>query len=176
MNKQHEEIAQMLADNICYSPQVQGVVIHGVIEKLAAREKEAQLRAINSLYQSFLPMGYRFSGDMKVIFHDHYNLVSGGQELPEPAQAFQNSKYLKGLLTGLLIAFFISALLTFSYFREQTRATPPTLPVEQQLNDTLQINQGNLSSDSSYLDYRQGSPKANKVYDSSVRAERREGK
>lgn len=41
MNKQQEEIIELLADNICYSPQVQGMVIHGVIDKLAGRENRS---------------------------------------------------------------------------------------------------------------------------------------
>lgn len=44
MNNQRDQIAQILADNITYSPQIQGIVIHGVVEKLAEREEDARTR------------------------------------------------------------------------------------------------------------------------------------
>ena len=35
-----QEIAEILKENISYSPQVEAIVIHGAIEKLREREKE----------------------------------------------------------------------------------------------------------------------------------------
>lgn len=41
-----DEIADILRDNIYYSPQVQGVVVRGAIEKLETREEKAYCRGL----------------------------------------------------------------------------------------------------------------------------------
>lgn len=82
----------------------------------------------------------------------------------------ENRSFGHGIIAGVLMATFVAVIVGLGIAAATAPDLPSPLPVEQQLNDTLQMTH-NLSSDSSYLDYRQGSPEGDRRFDSSTRAD-----
>lgn len=103
---------------------------------------------------------------IELLRHNLTLTASGGlniEEIAERLAARENGASRRGYIKGGIVAFFISGLLMFQYFRANEPTALHTLPDRPAIIiDT--------SRDSSYLNYRQGSPEANQVFDSSVKA------
>lgn len=81
-----DEIATILRDNVYYSPQVQGVVVHGAIEKLEAREEKAYVRGFQDALFLILAIAV-----LVFLITLCYQLVNYTPSRPTPEQQMEDT-------------------------------------------------------------------------------------